>query len=477
MHITYDLPVAIDDIIEAKQRLAGRIYKTGMPRSNYFSERCKGEIFLKFENMQRTGSFKIRGAFNKLSSLTDAEKRKGVVACSAGNHAQGVSLSCAMLGIDGKVVMPKGAPKSKVAATCDYSAEVVLHGDNFNDTIAKVSEIVEMEGRIFIPPYDDPKVIAGQGTIGLEIMEDLYDVDNVIVPIGGGGLIAGIAVAIKSINPTIRVIGVQSENVHGMAASFHSGEITTHRTTGEKVTVEVSNARMIPSGSDAISPAPHHDIYSIEDLRQLIWSLKEATQYKKPVAVKIAAVHNCSAIVSGVARAGADIIVMDGFRGGTGAAPTRIRDNVGIPIELALAAVDQRLRDESIRNSVSLVVSGSFRNSADVVKAIALGADAVYVATAPLIAMGCHMCQQCHTGKCNWGIATQRPELTKRLDPDEMTPRVVNLVNAWNHEIKEMLGGMGLNSIDSLRGNRLMLRGIGLYDKELEILGIRHAGE
>ncbi|HIC7768565.1 TPA: bifunctional threonine ammonia-lyase/L-serine ammonia-lyase TdcB [Escherichia coli] len=231
MHITYDLPVAIDDIIEAKQRLAGRIYKTGMPRSNYFSERCKGEIFLKFENMQRTGSFKIRGAFNKLSSLTDAEKRKGVVACSAGNHAQGVSLSCAMLGIDGKVVMPKGAPKSKVAATCDYSAEVVLHGDNFNDTIAKVSEIVEMEGRIFIPPYDDPKVIAGQGTIGLEIMEDLYDVDNVIVPIGGGGLIAGIAVAIKSINPTIRVIGVQSENVHGMAASFHSGEITTHRTT------------------------------------------------------------------------------------------------------------------------------------------------------------------------------------------------------------------------------------------------------
>ncbi|ENE9977865.1 pyridoxal-phosphate dependent enzyme, partial [Salmonella enterica subsp. enterica serovar Braenderup] len=211
MHITYDLPVAIEDILEAKKRLAGKIYKTGMPRSNYFSERCKGEIFLKFENMQRTGSFKIRGAFNKLSSLTEAEKRKGVVACSAGNHAQGVSLSCAMLGIDGKVVMPKGAPKSKVAATCDYSAEVVLHGDNFNDTIAKVSEIVETEGRIFIPPYDDPKVIAGQGTIGLEIMEDLYDVDNVIVPIGGGGLIAGIAIAIKSINPTIKVIGVQAE--------------------------------------------------------------------------------------------------------------------------------------------------------------------------------------------------------------------------------------------------------------------------
>ena len=130
---------------------------------------------------------------------------------------------------------------------------------------------------------------------------------------------------------------------------------------GEKVNKEVSNARMIPVGSDAISPAPHHDIYSIEDLRQLIWSLKQATDGKKPVAVKIAAVHNIAAIASGVARAGADIVVIDGFRGGTGAAPTRIRDNVGIPIELALAAADQRLRDEGIRSRVSLVVSGSFR--------------------------------------------------------------------------------------------------------------------
>jgi threonine dehydratase len=231
MHITYDLPVTLDDIKMAQKRLAGKIYKTGMPRSNYLSECCKGEIYLKFENMQRTGSFKIRGAFNKLSSLSDAEKRKGVVACSAGNHAQGVSLSCAMLGIDGKVVMPRCAPKSKVAATTDYSAEVVLHGDSFNDTIAKASEIVEMEGRIFIPPYDDKMVIAGQGTIGLEILQDLYDVDNVIVPIGGGGLIAGIAMAIKSINPTIRIIGVQSENVHGMAASFFAGEIMNHRTS------------------------------------------------------------------------------------------------------------------------------------------------------------------------------------------------------------------------------------------------------
>ena len=246
---------------------------------------------------------------------------------------------------------------------------------------------------------------------------------------------------------------------------------------GAKITEAVSRTRMIPVGTDAISPAPHHDIYSIEDLRQLIYSLKEATEYKKPVIVKIAAVHNVAAIASGIARSGADIIAIDGIRGGTGAAPARIRDNVGIPIELALAAVDTRLRQEGIRSNVSLVVAGSIRSSADVVKAIALGADAVYIGTAALLALGCHLCRSCHGGKCNWGIATQRPELVKRLNPDVGSRRLVNLVTAWTHEIKEMMGGMGLNSIEALRGNRLMLRGIGLTDKELEILGVKHAGE
>ncbi len=246
---------------------------------------------------------------------------------------------------------------------------------------------------------------------------------------------------------------------------------------GEKVSHEVSRTRMIPEGSDAISPAPHHDIYSIEDLRQLIFSLKEATDYVKPVSVKIAAVHNVAAIASGIARAGADIIAIDGYRGGTGSAPLRTRDNVGIPIELALAAVDSRLRAEGIRNQVSLVIGGSIRNSADIVKAVALGADAVYIGTAALISLGCHMCQKCNTGKCNWGIATQNPNLVKRLNPDIGAERAANLVTAWKHEIKEMLGGMGINALESLRGNRLMLRGIDLSDRELNILGVLPAGE
>ncbi len=246
---------------------------------------------------------------------------------------------------------------------------------------------------------------------------------------------------------------------------------------GLKIVGDISQTRMIPMGSDAISPAPHHDIYSIEDLHQLVYSLKEATDYKKPVIVKIAAVHNVAAIASGVARSGADIIAIDGFRGGTGAAPTRIRDNVGIPIELALAAVDQRLRDEGIRGNISIICGGSIRNSTDVIKAIALGADAVYIATAALLALGCHLCRSCHTGNCNWGIATQKPELVKRLNTDVGTERLINLLHAWEHEITEIMGGMGINSIEALRGNRLMLRGIGLTDRELAILGIKHAGE
>ena len=178
---------------------------------------------------------------------------------------------------------------------------------------------------------------------------------------------------------------------------------------GVKVGPDISKTRMIPEGTDAISPAPHHDIYSIEDLRQLVFSLKEATGYRKPIIVKVAAVHNVAAIASGIARSGADIIAIDGWRGGTGAAPARIRDHVGIPIELALAAVDSRLREEGIRDEVSLIAGGSIRSAADLVKAIALGADAVYIGTAALLAMGCHLCRSCQQGKCNWGIATQRP--------------------------------------------------------------------
>ncbi|MBT1074382.1 glutamate synthase-related protein [Geobacter grbiciae] len=246
---------------------------------------------------------------------------------------------------------------------------------------------------------------------------------------------------------------------------------------GEKVNDQISETRMIPAGADAISPAPHHDIYSIEDLRQLIFALKEATNYTKPVSVKIAAVHHVAAIASGVARAGADIITIDGFRGGTGAAPQVIRDNVGIPMELALAAVDARLRDEGIRNQVSIVVGGGVRSSGDAIKAIALGADAINMGTSTLLALGCTLCQRCYTGKCPWGITTNNPYLAKRLNPELGAERLVDLVHAWGHEMKEILGGMGLNALESLRGNRYKLRALGLTEKDMNILGVMPAGE
>lgn len=245
---------------------------------------------------------------------------------------------------------------------------------------------------------------------------------------------------------------------------------------GEKVCTDVSCTRMIPAGSDAISPAPHHDIYSIEDLAQLVRGLKEATEWKKPVFVKIAAVHNVAAVAAGIARSSADAVVIDGFRGGTGAAPKVFRDNVGIPIEAAIASVDQKLNDQGIRNKVSVIASGGIRNSADIAKSIALGADAVYIGTAALISMGCRVCGNCYRGLCPWGIATQREDLVSRLDPEVESEHVANLIKSWTLELSELMGAAGINSIESLRGNRSRLRGYMLDEGTLDVLQVKPVG-
>ncbi|NPV71922.1 MAG: FMN-binding glutamate synthase family protein [Firmicutes bacterium] len=245
---------------------------------------------------------------------------------------------------------------------------------------------------------------------------------------------------------------------------------------GEKVTESIARTRMIPEGSDAISPAPHHDVYSIEDIRQLIYAVKEATGYSRPVGVKVAAVHNISSIASGLARAGADFISIDGFRGGTGAAPRTLRDNFGLPLELAIAAVDDRLRHDGLREDVTIIASGGIRSAADVLKAIALGADIAAVSTAALVALGCHLCQMCYTGKCAWGITTQRPDLVERLEPSEATERLSNLLGAWKMEMEEMLGALGINAIESLRSNRDRLRAVEISECALKVLGVAHAG-
>ncbi|HDR4686592.1 bifunctional threonine ammonia-lyase/L-serine ammonia-lyase TdcB [Bacillus cereus] len=224
------LPLNIENIKKAQKILDGNARKTPLVKSFYLTSKTGGEIYLKLENMQLTGSFKFRGAFNKISQLTNEEKERGVIACSAGNHAQGVALSSHLLKIKSKIVMPTSAPQAKVDATRGYGSEVILYGDTFDDAKAKCEEIIKETGETYLHPYDDVEVMAGQGTIGLDILDDMWDVDTVIVPIGGGGIISGIAVALKSFNPSINIIGVQAENVHGMKASYDAGEIVSHYT-------------------------------------------------------------------------------------------------------------------------------------------------------------------------------------------------------------------------------------------------------
>lgn len=216
-------PVSLQDIEEASHLIHKVGRTTPLLQSMFLSRNvCHGDVYLKLENMQLTGSFKFRGAFNKINHLTSIQKKRGVITASAGNHAQGVALTAHLLGIDAVVVMPHGAPLSKQEATAGYGAKVILHGDNFDEAHQYMEQEAAKKGYTIVDPYDDADVIAGQGTIGLEILDQLWDVDTVIVPVGGGGLISGVATALKNFNPKIHIVGVQSENVHGMTASYEA---------------------------------------------------------------------------------------------------------------------------------------------------------------------------------------------------------------------------------------------------------------
>ncbi len=217
-----DLP--LEEIVKAKERIASTIHKTKLEKSTTFSNMTGAEIYLKYENQQKTGSFKIRGASNKIAALCERGEIKAAVAASAGNHAQGTAYASRLHNIPATIVMPKSTPIAKVSATEGYGAKVVLHGDCFDDSYAKAIEIVEKEGATFIAPFDDYEVMAGQGTLGIEILEDLPMVDMVITPAGGGGLLAGVAACIKQINPRVEVIGVQAEGAPAIYESFNKKE-------------------------------------------------------------------------------------------------------------------------------------------------------------------------------------------------------------------------------------------------------------
>ncbi|QLD85868.1 threonine ammonia-lyase [Natronomonas halophila] len=212
------------DVEAARETVAETARETPLEYSNTFSNRTGADIHLKLENFQRTGSFKIRGATNKIAQLTDEERERGVVTASAGNHAQGVALAATRAGVDSTIVMPEYAPISKINATREYGAEVVLHGVDYDAAAERAHEIEREEDRTYVHAFDDPAVMAGQGTIGLEIVDDCPQVDTVVVPIGGGGLIAGIATAVKA-QTDARVVGVQAEGASSVAASLEKGEV------------------------------------------------------------------------------------------------------------------------------------------------------------------------------------------------------------------------------------------------------------
>lgn len=226
------------EFMEARERLGTVIEKTKLIHSTVFSEESGNDIYIKPENLQKTGSFKIRGAYNRIAKLTEEEKSRGVIAASAGNHAQGVAFGAQKLGIKAVIVMPKHTPLIKVEATRKYGAEVILFGDVYDDAYNKAKELQAEYGYTFVHPFDDEDVIEGQGTIALEVLEELPDAEIILVPIGGGGLISGVAAAAKMKNPQIKIIGVEPEGAASAVAALENNEV-----------VELSEAVTIADGT------------------------------------------------------------------------------------------------------------------------------------------------------------------------------------------------------------------------------------
>ena len=220
------MSVTLGMILEARERLKGVAQRTGLVQFKALSDEHT-QVYLKTEDLQNTGSFKVRGAYIKIASLSEEERACGVIASSAGNHAQGVALAARAFNVPATIVMPAGAPLSKVMATRELGATVVLHGSVYDDAYAEACRLQKETGATFFHPFDDPMVIAGPGTLGLEILDDMPDIAAIVVPIGGGGLAAGIAVAVKSLRPKVRVIGVEASGAACMKASREAGHVVT----------------------------------------------------------------------------------------------------------------------------------------------------------------------------------------------------------------------------------------------------------
>ncbi len=253
----------LEQIRNAAEILKGVIKRTPVIPSPVFSAESGNSVFLKTENLQLTGAFKIRGAYYKISCLSDKDKKKGLIASSAGNHAQGVALAAKMQHVDAVIVMPKTTPLIKVEATKEMGAGVILAGDCYDDAYSEAKRLEEEEGRIFIHPFDDPEIMAGQGTIALEILEDLENVYAILVPVGGGGLISGMAAAVKALKPEVQVIGVEPEGARAMSDSLFRNKLQTLEnveTIADGVAVKTPGKKTFPLIKELVD-----DIITVSD--------------------------------------------------------------------------------------------------------------------------------------------------------------------------------------------------------------------
>jgi len=300
--------VTIDDIRTAAAGLAGVARRTPTERSETFTRLCGGEVWLKFENQQRTGSFKIRGAYTKIRSLSDAERAAGVVAPSAGNHAQAVAFAARTAGVDATVYMPEAASLAKVGATQGYGATVRLIGESVEESVVAAREAVESEGRTLVHPFDDEVVIAGQGTVALELLEDVPDLDCVVVPLGGGGLLSGIAIAVKALRPEVRVVGVSAA---GCAPYVGSLSMARSRRCPRPRRSQTGSPSSTPARSPSRSCASFvDDVVTVTDaeISQTIVQLLERSK----VVVEGAGAVGLAALLAGKVRAKRAVTVLSG---------------------------------------------------------------------------------------------------------------------------------------------------------------------
>jgi threonine dehydratase len=291
-------------------RLEGRVHRTPCWESRTFSELCGARVWLKYENLQRTGSYKIRGALNRILTLDPESRERGVIAASAGNHAQGVAVAAAFAQVPATIVMPVQAPLAKVEATRGYGARVLLHGEVFDEAHAEAVRIAELEGLTYVHPFEDPMVMAGQGTVALEILDSAPEIDTLIVPIGGGGLIAGMSVAARALKPDIKIIGVQASGANATEQAFHdryNGPLTAPATIADGLLTRAPGDRTLPIIRQHVD-----DVVTVTDeaiAETVVLLMERAKTVAEPAgAVALAALlsgaidpHNtlCCAVISG----------------------------------------------------------------------------------------------------------------------------------------------------------------------------------